>query len=53
MGRTVSDFAFYNSAWDAATVQVDRRSSECFVINDARLTERVAVGSAGYFSELY
>jgi len=37
-GRAIKDFAFYNSAWGGATIQVDRRSSESYVIEDARLS---------------
>ena len=42
-GRAIRDFAFYNSAWGAATIQVDRRSSESFIIEDARLSVSIMI----------
>lgn len=37
-GRTLSDLSIFNSLWSGSRVSVERRSSESFVVEDARVT---------------
>lgn len=47
-GRAIRDFAFYNSIWGAATIQVDRRSSESYIIEEARLSVSIMLQPSAF-----